>query len=170
MVTMLKFSKRSLIALGGLVWFVVGLSLLIVGIQFILSAVVSPPNVGEGASIFLWLSRRIENPQNVVIIMLSLSLLIGLIKGRTVITKSAKRQVTRILGYTEARLPLSRLYSKGFYLLIGAMMGLGMTLPLLPISADTRGVIDTAVGAALINGALYYFRSAVNFKYLQQRG
>jgi hypothetical protein len=44
--------------------------------------------------------------------------------------------------------------------LIGAMVGLGVTLRFLPIPVDLRGFIDTAVGSALVNGAMLYFHIA----------
>jgi hypothetical protein len=40
------------------------------------------------------------------------------------------------------------------------MMMLGMIFRYLPIPIDVRGFIDLAIGSALMNGAMLYFRAA----------
>jgi hypothetical protein len=40
------------------------------------------------------------------------------------------------------------------------MMALGLVFRFLPIPIDLRGLIDVAIGSALINGAMLYFRAA----------
>lgn len=89
---------------------------------------------------------------------LGVGLVIGFIKGRFVLAKTVSRVVSRI-----ASLPLpirfSDAYSRSYWILIGSMVVLGMSFKFLPISAELRGVIDVAVGFALMNGALLYFRA-----------
>ena len=92
-------------------------------------------------------------------IVLSLALFIGFVKGQLVFRKSAKRQISRILSFTPP-IPLIHIYSPVYYLLIGSMIVLGMMLKVLPIAPDTRGAIDIAIGSALISGTSVYFRCA----------
>jgi len=43
-------------------------------------------------------------------------------------------------------------------------MGLGMGIRYFGVPVDVRGLIDVAVGSALINGAMLYFRVGVQKK------
>jgi hypothetical protein len=47
-----------------------------------------------------------------------------------------------------------------YFLLIGSMILLGISLKWLPIAPEVRGVVDVAVGSSLINGSLQYLRMA----------
>jgi hypothetical protein len=38
------------------------------------------------------------------------------------------------------------------------MVLLGLVIRFLPIPIDARGLVDVAIGSALINGAMLYFR------------
>ncbi len=44
------------------------------------------------------------------------------------------------------------------------MIGLGVMIKVLDVPTDLRGWIDTAIGAALINGAVIYFQHAYQLK------
>lgn len=129
---------RSWIALSGVVWFFIGGMLLYKGLHFI----------AEGTMKKEWL--------------LAAGLLIGFFKGRFVLIKTVRRQVLRI-----ASLPLpirwSQVYPLAYYFLIAGMMGLGMLMRVIPLSVDFRGVIDVAIGSALIHGALAYFQAAASY-------
>lgn len=88
---------------------------------------------------------------------------IGYLKGRFVMARAANKQVARI---TALQTPLSfrQMYTKGYYLLILFMMGLGMSLRFLPVPQNVRAFVDIAVGIALIMGALQYYISAVRLR------
>ena len=128
-------THRTWIYISGLIWAVVGFALLYKGLG-ILSRAVSP----ETAS--WWIAA---------------GLLVGFIKGRFVFAKTVQRMSSRI-----ASLPLPirirDVYSKGYWILLGSMMLLGFALRFVPL--EWRGFIDVAVGSALINGALLYFKTA----------
>ncbi len=129
---------RSWIALSGFIWFFVGVSLLYKGLVFITEA-----SLGEKEAA----------------ILIATGLLIGFIKGRFVLAKTARRVVTRI---AQLSLPIrfKDAYAPSYWAILALMMLLGMSFRYLPISAEVRGVIDVAIGSALINGALFYFRAA----------
>lgn len=148
----LKFSHRTLIFLAGSLWMGVGIFLLTLGIRFLMASM-HTSNL---------LSNIMKGPEQGVMALILLSLLVGFIKGKTVMARAAKKQVKRILAL-DTPTSLKNLYSPAYYLLIGVMIGLGMTLRFLPVSLDIRGAIDCAIGCALINGALYYFRYRGNF-------
>jgi hypothetical protein len=52
------------------------------------------------------------------------------------------------------------MYPTYYIAIIASMMFMGMAMRFVPISADIKGIVDVAVGSALINGAMQYFRLA----------
>ncbi|PIS03043.1 MAG: hypothetical protein COT85_03170 [Chlamydiae bacterium CG10_big_fil_rev_8_21_14_0_10_42_34] len=144
---------RSWIAFAGFTWFFVGVSLLYKGLHLITTAAF------QTDSLCYQLKEVCGSAQQAATFFIVVGLIVGFFKGRFVLSKTVKRVVTRI-----ASLPLpirfKDAYSRSYWLLIGAMMALGMMFRFLPISIDLRGTIDIAIGSALINGAMLYFRSA----------
>jgi hypothetical protein len=53
---------------------------------------------------------------------------------------------------------MTQAYDQKYWILLCLMMMLGMMFRFLPIAVDIRGGIDVAIGSALINGAMLYFR------------
>lgn len=102
-------------------------------------------------------SNIVKGPEQGVMVLVLLALIVGFLKGRTVMAKAARRQVKRILSLQNPT-SLKNLYSPAYYILILVMIGFGMILRFLPVTIDVRGAIDCAIGCALINGALQYFR------------
>lgn len=72
-------------------------------------------------------------------------------------SKSVQRSVSRILAFPNPT-SLSKIYAPSYYLLLGSMVFLGFLVRFTP--QDVRGGVDIAVGAALIHGAMLYFRQA----------
>jgi hypothetical protein len=101
--------------------------------------------------------------EQAIVALIALSLFIGYMKGKHVLGKSAKRVAGRICNLPNPA-NLFTIYSRGYCLLILGMVGLGMGIKYLGIPNDVRGVIDVAIGAALINGSLLYFRMAYALK------
>lgn len=105
------------------------------------------------------LGQKLGSTQKAATVLIGVALIIGFIKGRFVLVKTVRRVVGRI-----ATLPspvrLKSAYSPSYWFLIGGMMLLGMVFRFLPLSIDIRGMIDVAIGSALINGAMLYFRAA----------
>jgi hypothetical protein len=152
---MYKLSHRTLIILGGLIWLFMGIFLLTIGIRFILSSLVLPPS-----SFTIQLMKFTLDHSQAMMLLVTTALFIGYLKGKYVLGKSAARQVARI-SQLENPTSLKNLYSKGYYLLILSMVGIGIAMRYLPL-IEVRGAIDAAIGSALIHGALHYFRSITN--------
>ena len=102
-----------------------------------------------------WASRFFGGAGGVV----SVGVFVGFCKGRFVLSKTAKRVCLRILSL-ESPIRFKQVYGLSYALLILGMMGIGMGLRFLPIPMDLRGMIDVAVGSALITGSMFYFRTA----------
>lgn len=126
---------RAWILVSGLIWAVVGFLLLYKGLRILNSL----PN----AEVATW--------------WVASALLIGFFKGRFVLSKTAKRLIKRISSLP-APIRFMDVYPKGYWLLIASMMAMGFILRL--VDAKWHGFIDVAVGAALINGAMFYFRAS----------
>lgn len=82
---------------------------------------------------------------------------LGFLKGRIVFAKTVRRIVGRIYSLS-LPIRLFDVYPFAYWCLIGGMVSLGMILRFFPESV--RGVVDVAVGSALVQGAVLYFRSA----------
>jgi hypothetical protein len=73
------------------------------------------------------------------------------------------KSVMRMVGHVRALptpAPLWKIYPSKFYLLIALMMSFGFLLRFIGVPEDIRGVVILAVGTALVNGAMQYFRQA----------
>ncbi|MCC6127628.1 MAG: hypothetical protein IT584_00290 [Chlamydiae bacterium] len=134
---------------SGIIWAFLGMWLLYKGIHFIASGA-----FGQDLK-HSWTSRLSGGPQGVV----AVGVLIGFCKGHFVLSKTAKRICLRILSL-KLPIQLRQVYSPSYAFLILGMRGLGMGLRFLPIPMDFRGMIDVAIGSALITGSMFYFRAA----------
>ncbi|MEZ5314784.1 MAG: hypothetical protein R3E91_01015 [Chlamydiales bacterium] len=159
------FKHHTLITIAGLVWLSIGIFLLSLGLNFILQA----PNLPSSAkfSILEITLNFILHKNHAILFLLIFGLLIGLFKGRMILSKTVNKQVDRILALPNPT-HIKYLYKKNHYFLIAFMMSLGMILRYLPITIDTRGFIDIAIGTALIHGSILYFRSAINANCLKK--
>lgn len=148
---------RSWIAFSGILWFMIGVSLLYKGLNFISIAAF------QADSLCFRIKDTFGGTQNSALFLIGLGLFVGFMKGRFVLVKTVRRVVGRI-----ASLPVpirfKDAYSKSYWILIGSMVALGMTFRFLPIPIDLRGTVDVAIGSALINGAMLYFRAAAQYR------
>lgn len=128
-------SKRSWISISGLIWAFVGALLLYKGLRIL-------SGLSNSDTATLWVAA---------------GLLVGFVKGRFVLAKTAKRLTDRIASLQEP-IQFSQVYPKSYWLLLASMMGMGALLRLAP--ADWHGFVDVAVGSALMNGAMLYFKAA----------
>lgn len=160
----MKLSHRSLIIISGLVWFAIGVYLLQLGVNLLLigtnQAVTASTNY---LPLLNWLRHSVGNIQNAALLLIVIALFIGYLKGRYVLGKSAQKGVTRIRAFPNPT-SIARIYNSRYYILIGAMMGLGISIKYLGLSNDVRGFIDAIIGSALINGAMIYFKLAQDLK------
>lgn len=113
----------------------------------------------QGFSLIKKLTEYTKNPEQSALILICAALCIGFFKGRVVFKRTVNRVVSRIHSEEEP-IALGKIYSLGYVILIVGMMGLGMIFKYLPLPLDLKGFLDFAIGFALINGAMLYFRSA----------
>jgi hypothetical protein len=130
-----------------------GFFLLRKGLQFLTTAGAEAPFVSAVA-------RFAGGREQGTLFLVALALGIGLLKGRWALARTVKRVEARLLAREEP-VALAQAYGVGYGVLILAMMGVGMGMAWLPLAPDVRGVIDTAVGAALMQGSILYARSAL---------
>lgn len=132
--------RAAWILFSGATWLVVGLFLCFQGVALL-------PMSWDGNTILLT----------------SAAVLVGVFKGRFVLSRTAHRVIKGILS-TEPPLTFFRIYSLGYLVLIACMAMLGMSLKWMPIPITVRAGIDIAVGGALMQGALFYFRALREYK------
>lgn len=137
---MMNLSHKTLIVISGALWLAIGSWLLPLGLSFIM----------EGSL-----------PESAKILLIALALFIGYFKGKKVLGKSAKKGIERIYTLPNPA-PLTQIYKPSYYFLLLAMVGIGFLAKFLPL--DFRGFIDTAIGAALINGSMVYFKTSLQPK------
>ncbi|NGX46184.1 MAG: hypothetical protein K940chlam2_01369 [Chlamydiae bacterium] len=151
---------RALIFLSGFLWLNVGVYLLTIGIYLVLSNATSS-YTSTHFSLFSLFPQGDSPEQHSLIIIFSM-LFLGYLKYRFVLRKTVEKQLHRIRSLPNPA-PWKRLFGRKYYLLILTMIFLGISLRLLPIAAETRGGIDLIIGAALVSGALHYFRQTLIF-------
>lgn len=141
---------------SGLVWMMVGLWLLFKGIVLIAEgALGSHPEISLSF-------RYFASAQQGAAVLVALGLFIGFIKGRFVLSKTVRRVCLRI---SELSLPIriKQVYAPSYLLLLTSMMLLGMVVRFIPIALDLKGAIDVAIGSALLNGSMLYWRAARSY-------
>jgi len=150
----MKIKHPAMIVLSGAVWFAVGLYLLPLGLSLILEA----SRFSSQYPLMGILAPLLGGGEMAAILLIVLGLFVGYMKGKHVLAKAATRSIERIRSLPE---PVSLLYvyNLRYYLLLGGMVLLGLSIKWLGIPNDIRGTIDVAIGAALINGAVFYFRN-----------
>ena len=153
----MNLSKTAWIVISGIVWFVVGIGLLSLGLNFIIFK--AQMEMFETTSLIAKLAPLAGGREKAALVLITLGLVMGFIKGRFILVKTVRRVVERILSLS-LPIQLSQVYSRGYLLLIGGMILLGMSMKWIGLFTEVRGVIDVAIGSALMNGAMAYFRIA----------
>lgn len=153
--SMKSISLKSLFWLSALTWILVGIFLLSLGARLLTNE-----NPSAYFSLVEYFSGVLGDKGNAITLLTVLGLFVGYFKGRYVLKNTVHKQVRRLKGI-QRPLHLGDLYTKKYLLLIGLMISLGFILRALPIHPDVRGVIDLAIGAALLFGASNYLRVRV---------
>lgn len=156
----MKLSHPMLIGLSGLLWFAVGIYLLPLGIHFLLNG----PMISAGPFyIFNALKYFGLNQENAALVLISIGLAIGYIKSKAIFAKTVKKGVAHIRSLPE-KAPFYAVYTPKYLVLLGVMILLGLSMKWFSVPLDIRGFIDVAIGAALINGSVLYFKELVPVK------
>lgn len=158
---MLRFSHRQAILFSGLVWLLVGVLLIYKGLNYmVMTGDHIITHYVEGLPLIRFFSSFSKDLNQAALFFICTSLLLGYLKGRFALKKSVYRVVSRITSFPSP-VPLNKIYSLGYLLLLCSMMGIGMGFKYLPLSIDIKGFVDFTIGAALINGAMLYIREAI---------
>jgi hypothetical protein len=166
--TMLKLRHTTLIVISGLIWLAIGVYLLRLGLNFIIGGIHSDTASFVDYPLIHFLLPYSGGVEGAGIILIAISLLMGHAKGRYVLAKSARKGVQRILSFPNPT-SLGNIYSAKYYILLGAMIALGVSVKYLGFASDIRGVVDVIIGSALINGAMFYFRMGQDIRKNQQQ-
>ncbi len=155
---MLRFKPQFLIFLSGLPYFLAGIMLNRKGVSFISEASRLSQELPSLTLPFVRpLFSLIGDTTMVMVFLAILAIATGIIKGRKVIVPNIEKNLYRIQAFTGPA-PLTQLYDRKGWIILGGMMGLGMLINNLPIPIDIRGFIDVAVGVALIQGGVASLR------------
>ena len=103
-------NKNSLTSIAGGLWCAIGLVLIF-----------------RGLGLYQLAGQEQQSTQNAIIISVVSAMLIGLVKGRFVLSKTARKNKVRIDGLQDP-VRIHQIFSKPFYFLIPMMMGLGVLL------------------------------------------
>lgn len=153
---MVQLRHKTLLSISGAIWLLAGSLLMWKGIGYLTKA----PKIDISNSEYPLLSKLVPflgSVESGILMLLSFALLLGYFKGKFVLGKSAKRVVDRIHTLPNPA-SIATMYSPQYYVLLGGMIFLGISMKYLGVPEDVRGVIDVAVGAALINGSMFYFK------------
>ncbi len=157
----MRLSLSQVGLVSGIVWLVVGGWLLSFGLGLAGSALQVALLTPESIDPFLsMVAQLIGGVDRAGVVIIAAALLIGYLKGRFVLIKSVRRVLARAQNIG-LPIPLNKLYGKGYLMLIAGMMLLGMSMKWLALPNAVRGFVDIAVGSALINGALLFFRASL---------
>lgn len=154
---MLKVSHSMLVMISGLVWLAVGSFLLPLGLKLLVTS--AALGQIDAYPLLSWMSSHVGGAQNAALILITLGLIIGQLKGRKVLSKSIHRSVKRIKTFPNPT-SITNLYGYGYLILFASMIALGISIRYFGVPNDIRGLIDVAVGAALVQGSILYFREA----------
>ena len=155
----MRFTHLLGIYLSGLVWLAIGCMLTFKGIV-LFQATMFLEHPGALMSVYL---KMFANKEKALMFLIFTALVVGLFKGKVVLSKTVNRTIKRLL-MIPAPLKLKDLFPFPYLCLIAGMMSLGMILRFSPLSIDIRAFVDLAVGSALINGAFLYFKQGLLLK------
>lgn len=160
---MLKFKHKTLIIIAGFLWMAIGVFLLNMGLRLISEKALMHITEVHPSSLLTYLAALFGGIQEAAVALIASAMLIGYFKGRYVLSKTVRRMVLRIQSLPSPT-GLHNIYGLKFYLLILLMISLGALIRVLGTPAEIRGAVDVTIGAALVNGALLYFRHASELK------
>jgi len=103
-------NKNSLISIAGGLWCIIGLFLIF-----------------RGFGLYQLAGQEQHSTQIAIILSVITAVLIGLVKGKFVLSKTARKNKARIHGL-EDPVHIHQIFAKPFYILIPLMMGLGILL------------------------------------------
>lgn len=154
----MKVSHRTMVLISGMIWLAAGVMLTQLGINLLTE--ILNPNSTTKVYFIQNLARAVGGMDKAIFALVIIALAVGFFKGKFVLEKSAAGGIARIQSMPNPS-PITQIYNAKYYILLAAMMGLGMGIKFLGLPNDIRGPIDLAIGFALLNGSKVYFRQAL---------
>lgn len=93
------------------------------------------------------------------LLFISLAFLIGFLKGKFVLSKSAKRLIDRIQDL-KSPIRIRNVYPTYYFFLVLFIGLMGVFLKKAPINSGLKGVVNLCVSIALLRGSCVYFSEA----------
>jgi hypothetical protein len=152
----MKMKHKNLIILSGLLWTAIGFFLLYIGLGFIAKAA-STALFQNGNPLLSFLSNYFEGPETSAVFLIVIALSLGTLKSRMVFAKVINKMIVKIRSFPDP-VNFTQVYGLKYLFLMGIMMSFGFAMKYFEVSNDIRGVVDVAVGSALLNGGISYFR------------
>lgn len=150
-----NLSRRTLCIFAGSIWLLAGANLLFLGVRFLLESATPLSLANSNLPLLHTVIEWMPQDTFAVPFLACIGALIGFVKGRTVLRRAARREVQRIFALPHP-VSMRQLYSLRGAILLGLMFCLGLLLKFLNLPLDVRGVIDVAIGVALILGSTHY--------------
>lgn len=149
----MKLKHRTLIGISGVIWMGIGLFLLTLGLNYLVQS-----SLSDRSYFFNALSWFIGVKELAIVALMVFALFLGSLKAKTVFGKVVVKNVKRIRSFPNPT-EFTNIYGFKYFVLIAFMMFLGVVLRYFEVPLDIRGVIDVAVGSALVRGGIFYFRN-----------
>ena len=132
---------KNWIVITGVGWLAIGCMLMTKGIKYLAIAKMSAVS------------------SDLCMILTFLGLILGYLKGKFIFSKTVDRLISRI--YTiKGSITLLNVYPVSYWLIMVGMSFMGVFIKALPLNIEFLGMIDLAIGSALVNGAMLYFRKS----------
>lgn len=145
----------------GWIWLFTGVLLLRKGLDFANQLGESSEPI-VSSKVFTFLCENLGNSKTASMALVVIALAIGFMKSRRVMTKAANRNIERLMSMETV--PVTALFDTKMWILIAAMMGLGLLINRLGLSYEWRVLIDVAVGSALMMGSAQYLKAPASSK------
>src|SRR5271169_6362788 len=117
----MKKSALFWIVCSGVIWFAVGVFLLLFGVKLVVfSSIEGAPH----SALFEEMGKMLKSREQTALILVAAGLLLGFVKGRFVLSKTVVRVIGRIRSLPEP-IRFFDVYSLGYLALIASMILLG---------------------------------------------
>lgn len=154
----MKNRPAILLISAGIVWLCVSLYLFPLGVRLLMQTL-EPPLSETTYSLLTPVENLLGGRSEGVLLLLAVGLLLGMVKGRAVMAKSVEKEAQRISQLSTPS--WSEIFSKRQYIVMGVMICIGVGMKFFSVPNDWRGMVDVAVGFALLQGASAYFRNGI---------
>ena len=152
---MVNILNKKILYISAAMWACVGIMLLNKGLRLTIGSTqeVHTP-------LLSWIQSVFERPaEQSALFIVCLGIFFGFLKGRFALRRSINRIIDNVK--IAQKVSFKIVYPPKFLFLMAAMMGLAMTLKALAVPKDIMGLIDIAVGSALINSSIIYLRNII---------